>query len=491
MNKLGFFKPVVNNENTHLSALANFDGYFALSGNRYKIIKECDLINNKKCYEVEGFYKKPSYLLNTLKVASYLTVIIPLIMLVGKAIARHKYHFCTEAFSIPPKHVKINIPNSKQNVSVINQNIVSEQMKLDLDNFRQNALTAFQAKNISSKNISLNFNEEQRKDLVSAYQNRFYPEEQGFVGKRLRGGINFVFFLDSIPGLVFKPMAKLDAERYIAIVKQAQDIVKDKGLYLLKPPASEVVEVDGIFFVCQEKMDLMHGAYRFQKGLYEHCWKDPQLRPYMNELFSQLLTFICEMKFSDVKYDNIPLTTTGNIGLIDIDNYNRDTGLFHGGSNHHDGFFHYLPVDAMNQFAQQARTHLGDIFNEDSFADAVQRSEKKQKKNEMHLQLIKKNHSKNSEIDLKVLKKFKAEDHEEVALVINEINKQLWEQKNNLSPTEARRVCLFTRNMPKTNLNEMERLNKWNEVIFPTLKKEDCLSRYRVDKNYYFSIVHC
>jgi hypothetical protein len=467
MVSLGFFKPIVSNEHAKLSAVEFFDGYFALSGKRYHLIKERDLNHKKTNYEVEEFYKKPSYLLNAAKIASYFTLIIPLIMLVGKAIARQNYKFFIQ---------NPNAPSTKT---------------IDFDEFRQKALNAFQAKKIHNKCVHFNFDEIQKQDLLLAYRHKDHPNIQGFKGKRAYGGVNVVCFLDSIPDLVFKPMGnKAEAEKYVAIVHKAQNLLINNDLYLLDTPETQVVEVSGKFFVAQEKLSLMNDDYRFIKGLYTHCWNDQELKPYMRELFSQLLIFICAMKFSDVKYDNIPLTTSGTIGLIDIDEQRVMTGLFHGGSIHHDGLFSYLPLEEMEEFAQKARGLLGENFDEALYTAAHQRLAKKREKNHLHLQFIEKNH-RNPEIDLKVIKKFKWRDRKEAALVINEINRQLREQKNNLSLTEARRVQLDPTDMTSSNKSEIPRFKKWKERILPTLKNEGCLSRYRVDENYRFSVIHC
>ena len=96
MVKISFTDPVtVNGSNfSKLKAVEAFDEYFSFSGRKYRIIESIKT-NTQQGHLVERHKVKPNIPLNILKVVSYLTGIVPLIMLVGKLICRtnHKFFF--------------------------------------------------------------------------------------------------------------------------------------------------------------------------------------------------------------------------------------------------------------------------------------------------------------------------------------------------------------------------------------------------------------
>ncbi|MBN2478953.1 MAG: metallophosphoesterase [Parachlamydiales bacterium] len=97
MEKVSFFTPVAfsQDEGFKENILQKVDGYFALSDIRAVVVKKDDL--NNRCEVIianpsqnKNFSKMIS---NILKIISYMTVIIPLLMLFAKAVLRSSYEF--------------------------------------------------------------------------------------------------------------------------------------------------------------------------------------------------------------------------------------------------------------------------------------------------------------------------------------------------------------------------------------------------------------
>lgn len=96
--KIGFTKPIITKDRSSpkLSAVEAFDDYFDLEGRKYRVFGPKGGNDNGKDYVVRSEDVKTNIPLNVLKVFSYCTLIVPLIMLIGKAIARSKYNFFSE-----------------------------------------------------------------------------------------------------------------------------------------------------------------------------------------------------------------------------------------------------------------------------------------------------------------------------------------------------------------------------------------------------------
>ena len=209
--------------------------------------------------------------------------------------------------------------------------------------------------------------------------------------RQIRGGINFVLFLDSVPGFVFKPMDdKRAAEKYIETIGRARQVVIDSNLFLLQVPQSKLVEIEGEFFVMQEKANL----FWQQQGVYSYCWNDKDMRDYIKAVFSQLITFISRTGFADVKYDNIPFTTDGKVALIDLDEDSPVTGLTAGGAGKNDGLFNFIPYEYLDDFLETAKNVLKDETYQQllqKIASIKTRAEKKMNINKNYSQFSQKN----------------------------------------------------------------------------------------------------
>ncbi len=90
---VGFSDSIARGDRTSskFSGVEAFDDYFNLSGRKYRVIRGVE--GSEKDFVVQEEIGNSNVGLSILKVLSYFTGIIPLIMLVGKAIARGGYNF--------------------------------------------------------------------------------------------------------------------------------------------------------------------------------------------------------------------------------------------------------------------------------------------------------------------------------------------------------------------------------------------------------------
>lgn len=125
---LGFTQPIMRQDRNakELSAAEAFDDYFFLAGRKYKVFKA----EGEKEFVMMSEEVKANIPLNILKVISYFTGVVPLIMLVGKAIARSSYKFkngdeaatCVQAL-IRARNARLELQQlEKCKVAVLNVN---------------------------------------------------------------------------------------------------------------------------------------------------------------------------------------------------------------------------------------------------------------------------------------------------------------------------------------------------------------------------------
>jgi hypothetical protein len=223
--------------------------------------------------------------------------------------------------------------------------------------FKSEALDGFSNPRRQESILDFTLTKEQQKSLLDANSKKYYSQPiQGV--KIIRGGLNFVIFLDSIPGFVFKPMKdKIAGKSYIDDAEIASRVISDNHLHLLYVPQSKLVEINGEHFVMQEKADLISGDYDGIKGVYLRCWHDKEMNGYIKTIFSQMVEFISKTGFSDVKYDNIPLAMNGRVALIDLDRASVITGLTGGTAKNH-GLFNYIPYEYLDEFLSISKEKL-------------------------------------------------------------------------------------------------------------------------------------
>jgi hypothetical protein len=375
MISLNFKDSISTESGKEFTTVAAFDNYFSFSGRQYRVIQP-HKINPDKGYSVEQVIVKQSIALIILKVISFATVIIPIIMAVGKLISRSKNQFYIESSNQALKNGQDPFPNANPSVIDHTNTKVSpktapkvkdkespkvlpcteetkQKIAKKISTFKANAFKTLNTAEAKSPSNDFSLTNEQKKDVMTGFGPRNHNLKTIPGVKVVKGGLHSVIFLDSVPGFVFKPMRnEIAAEEYITIVNKARKVVTNNNLFLIDVPESQLLNIDGNYFVMQRKADLFGSSYKEQKGVYSVCWIDPAMEQYMKMLFEQLTTFICKTDFSDVKYDNIPLTSDGKVALIDLDDRWAFAGLTRGGAGKNDGLFNYIPTEHLDHFLQ-------------------------------------------------------------------------------------------------------------------------------------------
>jgi hypothetical protein len=254
METVAFFTPVHFQEKP-FSLLGMVDNYFYFGGKKACVIK-----NVQEAILVEG---STTRLVTALKIISYCTVVLPLIMLLAKAILRSIYTFRI-----------VNMP----------QNIV-EQINTLLPNI-------------------------QAKEKDNAIH--WHPS----------GEENLIFSLTDEPKWIFKIKSQTAAaeqtnENRFANMERAREVCKEHNLNLLIVPKAEKFTVGGITIIAEERMDI---------GQNMEAEKENYRLGGLDETVRQLAVFIAKTGFSDVAWRNIPLLDRdsqfeGNrrVALIDLE----------------------------------------------------------------------------------------------------------------------------------------------------------------------------
>jgi hypothetical protein len=278
MAKVGFFTAVSfgnQPKSCTQSFLETVDSYFYLGG--------------KKAYVIPGHTQSgaegavlskdsPAFLITALKVVSYLTVALPIVMLIVKAVLRsiHTFH----------------IVDVKQKV----------EEGIDIP---QETIEKIQA-------------------LMPKIQGR--QDDAEIVRYTSR---NLVFSLRSVPNLIFKAVGDADG-RFENMVK-AQEVCLTHQLGLLVIPHAKKFNVGGRTFIAEQRFDVQQHESA-QERLYAEL-------PGLNETTRQLATFIAKTGFSDVEWRNMPIVDdtpefqgSRRVTLVDLEEMGHpETGIFGGG----------------------------------------------------------------------------------------------------------------------------------------------------------------
>lgn len=292
MDKLGFFTPVRfdgQEKGIKHHLFEGVEGYFSLGGVKAYVVLN-KIVDGSQ--EVELKYasesKTEKMILGAIKVVSYMTCIIPLMMLVTKAIFRatHKFHVISAA-------------------EVLQEGI-----------------------NISDATVS---------KIRSCMKNILLNKEGDGVHFYKSGDNHRVFSLDAEPELVFKMSSNnvrfsgsssAIKARYQTMVS-AKTVCMTHYLGLLVIPNAKLFKVDGLDIIAEKKVDIISDESAQEKN-FEDCANR------LNEAIHQLTVFIVKTGFSDVEWRNIPVIENipdGNckIALIDIEEMEgAKTGLFGG-----------------------------------------------------------------------------------------------------------------------------------------------------------------
>ncbi len=419
--------------------VAAFDDYFHLSGKKYVMMEKLCTSNGIQGYCVECYFNR-NVALSIIKIISYMTVIIPLIMGIGKLIARSQYDFfiLPEAQKSVPPRITFSSPidNTLQKVQPpVARNV--EESALEIQEFQNKALECFCHAQLEETHLRVpSLTQEQKTLLENAKENAAYGHTLEGV-KVMAGGQHVVLFLDSAPDVVFKFMDdEKKACEYVEIVKNARKEVMEGNLYLLHVPDAEVIEINGKYAVVQEKANLLFGGFTEQKGVYLSCWKEEKMRDYMKTLFLQLLQFIAKTGFSDVKYDNIPFSKEGKVALIDLDQSSTVVGLTSGSAQKKNGLLNYIPSEYLDAFFEVAKNQLQEkVYLEltEKVAEIKSRVEKRVKKESDYLAFLESNSilTASQQINPLLPPLFENTAEQNFArCIIERVNKELLEAKN-------------------------------------------------------------
>lgn len=178
--------------------------------------------------------------------------------------------------------------------------------------------------------------------------------------KIVEGGEKFCVFAPGNEEFILKILKedKDSREEYLMRVQKSRDA--SKNLSLLYVPSSKklppIIEMGdnklvkiGLRTIVEERIHFFGGStWNHQEAVYSWLQNVRKLDDYCKTVFSQLATFIVTSNCSDIKPDNLPLSTEGRVILLDPDNDSalegltsgicpkRPSGLFNlAHSNHH------------------------------------------------------------------------------------------------------------------------------------------------------------
>lgn len=176
-----------------------------------------------------------------------------------------------------------------------------------------------------------------------------------------RGGNNYCISYNQTPDVVYKIQnTHGHALTYVKQADRARSMCKKERLFLLQVPNAIVIELpNGKFAVMQEKADI-DGDFYYQRGLYHAFFNSVDSQDYMEALYHQLAIFVAKFKFSDVKYDNIPISRQGYVVLFDLDEDGAVKGFLHGNSSKVDGLLSDLPSQKQKEVVETARPYLSE-----------------------------------------------------------------------------------------------------------------------------------
>lgn len=287
MPKLNFFTAVtyqIPPQSTTSFLLEKVDSYFYLGGKKALVIQGRTKTGQEKVILSEA---QSSLLARVGKVLSYFTVIIPLIMLIAKAVLRSRHSF------------KLIDPKQKIEKGMN----ISEAMAYKIQRLMPKILRA-------EKNDEIEW---------------------------LSTGNNLVFRLTDEPKLVFKiatpntffgndKLPTCDNEstnsRFENMVKAKEVcIINELGLLVIPHAKKFIVNVEGngYAFIVEENLNFNPNESAHEELYHKYSTK-------LNETARQLATFVAKTGFNDVAWRNIPIITEAaefhsskRVALIDIE----------------------------------------------------------------------------------------------------------------------------------------------------------------------------
>ncbi|MDF2549884.1 MAG: hypothetical protein K0S07_951 [Chlamydiales bacterium] len=282
MNQIGFFTPLkykTDDKKLIEFLLEKVDNYFYLGGKKACVLKHSKNGTGK----VLLLSKKASSIEKIVKISSYLTLVIPLALLLAKAALRFTHRF---------KYID---PKAKL------------EKGLEISSATRSKVQA----------------------LASQIQRAADDSEIEWLSR----GNNRVFRLKEDPSLVFKTVSK--RPRFANMVR-AKEICLAKRLNLLIIPKAKEIQIDGdqgqkFPLIAEESLDL-NPIPSIQEDLYRTHAEELQ------DAVCQLATFIAKTGFNDVTWRNIPVLNQPSglqkrIALIDLEHMESAISGFLGDIN--------------------------------------------------------------------------------------------------------------------------------------------------------------
>lgn len=290
MSKLNFFTPVtytIPSKSIRFSLLEKVDNYFYLGGKKAHHIQGLTKSGQER---VILFEDKSSFLATVGKVFSYLTIVIPLLMLIAKAILRSSHNF------------KLIDPKQKLEKGV---------------NVSEDTAAKIQS-------------------LIPKILTREKDEELQW----LSTGNNLVFKLAQQPQLVFKIAPPNHPHRNDKTHSRFENMVKAKKVcmaneldLLIIPHAKKLtVNAEGSnhVFIIEECLDINPNESAHEEFYHKYSTE-------LNETARQLATFVAKTGFKDVTWRNIPIINEAqefhgsrHVALIDLEHIGSNVDGFIG-----------------------------------------------------------------------------------------------------------------------------------------------------------------
>ncbi len=313
MSRVNFFTPVRYKGHNSLKHCVynSIETYFYLGGKKAYVIP-----NSGKDGERQVDIIKKRNQLSPIKAASYLTGIIPLIMIIAKILFRATHKFQA-----------VSSEQTLQKGVVINEDI-----KNSVASIMGHVLKRNSQQGVTYYNSQANHR---------------------------------VFSLDSAPGLVFK----LKADKKLCVVGRddsmraryqsmifAERVCRIHNLGLLTIPRAKLFTVpfkkEKFDVIAEQKLNISS-----EKSIQDQ------------KLIQQLIVFIAKTGFSDVEWRNIPLTNDGKIALIDIEEMKRpEQGIFGQKKPARRGLVRCVDREHIDFVIKQARKH--GIYHKENAAAA-------------------------------------------------------------------------------------------------------------------------
>lgn len=203
---------------------------------------------------------------------------------------------------------KVKAETDKKPIAAAPKPAIDFEVKGNLFNDNTLLKKVFTEENISklrssSKTISLD-----GKEINITYHNSNFP----------------VFELETFPDIIFKFS---NAKTRFENEQKAKKICEENNLNLLIVPESSLIQLPGHDIIAEKKYPIEHENEKQR-------WQFERKECQTEEIVKQLTLFICKTNFSDVKWNNIPLTNQNGlkVALIDLeddfDSFEALTGLW-------------------------------------------------------------------------------------------------------------------------------------------------------------------